>query len=54
MAVYTVATGGTIQAADVNQFVQVLNGSMTAQAFVTQWAQEFTTAQQNYKIHNGG
>ena len=31
MAVYTVATGGTIQAADVNQYAQVLNGSMTDQ-----------------------
>lgn len=31
MALYAVATGGTIQAADVNQFEQALNGTMTDQ-----------------------
>jgi hypothetical protein len=31
MALYTVASGGTIQAADVDQFVQVLTGAMTDQ-----------------------
>jgi len=33
---------------------KVLDGSMSSQAFVTKWAQEFTTAEKNYKSHNGG
>ncbi|MDA8438834.1 MAG: sugar ABC transporter substrate-binding protein [Propionibacterium sp.] len=46
---------GTIMDVDMAPLWQkVLNGSMTAQAFVTKWAAEFTTAQQNYKSHNGG
>ena len=33
---------------------KVLAGSMSAQDFVTKWAQEFTSAEKSYKSRNGG
>ena len=43
---------GTIMDVDMAPLWQkVLAGSMSAQDFVTKWAQEFTTAEKNYESH---